>query len=163
MTALILGSTSKIALEIAHRYAELGHTIVLAARNLEDAERSAADIRIRHDVPCHAIQFDALDIDSHPKLIADVEKRAGPIEIGLLAFGDMGTESPPFDDFEMGRRVIGINYTGAASLGELMATRMAQRQRGLIIGLSSVAGDRGRQSNYLYGSAKGAFTLFLQG
>ena len=163
MTALVLGATSKIALEIAHRYAEMGHTIVLAARNTADAERSASDIRIRHDAQCHVVQFDALDFASHPALIESVEKMAGPIEIGVVAFGDMGNEGPPFDNFEAGRRVIGINFTGAASLCELMATRMAARKRGLIIGLSSVAGDRGRQSNYIYGSAKGAFTLFLQG
>ncbi|MBT3223292.1 MAG: SDR family NAD(P)-dependent oxidoreductase, partial [Proteobacteria bacterium] len=61
------------------------------------------------------------------------------------------------------RRIIDINYTGATSLCEVLAERMERRGEGSIVGIASVAGDRGRQSNYFYGSAKGAFALYLQG
>ncbi|QDG50264.1 SDR family oxidoreductase [Persicimonas caeni] len=163
MSVLILGATSPIARAVAEEYAADGKSVVLAARNADEAEAIASDIAIRFEVDTFARSFDALDIDEHDAFVASVEDEAGPIEVVLVAFGDMGDQEASEEDFERARRVIDVNYTGAASLSEAVARRMVERGAGSIIGISSVAGDRGRKSNYFYGSAKGAFTLYLQG
>jgi NAD(P)-dependent dehydrogenase (short-subunit alcohol dehydrogenase family) len=163
MSVLILGATSRIAQQVGHRYAEQGHAVFVAARDDVEAQRIAADIGIRSDVPTASSHFDALDFDGHRAFIDEVESRLGPIEVALIAFGDMGDQAESQVDFKSAHRVIDINYTGAASISEAIAERMEGRERGALIGITSVAGDRGRQSNYFYGSAKGAFTLYLQG
>ena len=163
MVALILGATSPIARAVAEGYAAQKMPVVLAARDLDEAQAVAADIAIRYQVKTWARTFDALDIDAHPAFIALIEEEAGPIEVALLAFGEMGDQHESEQDFSRARRVIEVNFTGAASLAEAIARPMSERGRGSILGISSVAGDRGRKSNYFYGSAKGAFSLYLQG
>ncbi|MGC6417392.1 MAG: SDR family oxidoreductase [Bradymonadia bacterium] len=163
MTVLILGATSPIAFQVAHRYAEEGHCIVLTARDQLEAEQLAHDVAIRHTVPTAGVRFDATDFENHETLVESVEHKFGPIEAVFVAFGEMGEQQTSQADFSQARQVIDINYTGAASICEAIAARMERRERGAIIGVTSVAGDRGRQSNYVYGSAKGAFTLYLQG
>ncbi len=163
MSVLILGATSRIAQQLAHRYAEAGHAVFVAARDQEEAARVAADIGIRRGVDTGAAAFDALEFESHRPLVAEVEAAVGPIEVAVVAFGDMGDQEGGQVDFAAAKRVIDVNYTGAASICEAVAEAMEPRGAGAIIGISSVAGDRGRKSNYFYGSAKGAFTLYLQG
>ncbi|MFP4599593.1 MAG: SDR family oxidoreductase [Persicimonas sp.] len=163
MAVLILGATSPIARAVAEEYADRGESVVLAARDVDEAERIASDVRIRFEVDTWAKPFDALDFDRHEPFIDEVEAECGPIEVALLAFGDMGDQEAAEHDFERAKRVIDVNYTGAASLCEAIARPMVERGRGSIVGISSVAGDRGRKSNYFYGSAKGAFSLYLQG
>ncbi|MFW5968958.1 MAG: SDR family oxidoreductase [Persicimonas sp.] len=163
MTTLILGATSPIARAVAEEYARRGRSVVLAARDLEEAESIASDIEIRFEVETFARSFDALEFDEHEAFVDEIEKNCGPIEVALVAFGAMGDQEESEEDFERAKRVIDVNYTGAASLCELVARPMAERGAGSIIGITSVAGDRGRKSNYFYGSAKGAFTLYLQG
>lgn len=163
MSVLILGATSRVARELAHRYAEAGHAVAIAARDLDEAKRIAADVEVRREVPVAAYAFDATDFEQHPALVAEVEAALGPVEVGVVAFGDMGDQDAAQDDFARARRVIEVNFTGAASICEALAAVMEPRGRGAIVGISSVAGDRGRQSNYFYGSAKGGFTLYLQG
>lgn len=163
MAVLILGATSPIARAVARLYAERGETVCLAARDEDEADRIAADLEIRHRIDAYSLPFDARQFESHRQLVDRAEKMAGPIDVALLAFGAMGDQEESQRDFERARQVIETNYTGAASLCEALADEMDQRGRGTIIGITSVAGDRGRASNYVYGSAKGAFTLYLQG
>lgn len=163
MSALILGATSPIARALAEEYAASGHTVYVAARDAEETERIAADVAIRHDATTASGAFDALDIDRHDAFIEAVEDEVGPIDVAILAFGAMGDQEHSQEDVGAARRVIDVNYTGAVSLCEALARRMSERGHGCIVGLSSVAGDRGRKSNYIYGSAKGAFTLYLGG
>jgi short-subunit dehydrogenase len=163
MAVLILGATSPIARAVAEQYAAVGKSLVLAARDADEADAIASDIAIRFEVETFSRSFDALDFDEHDDFVAGVEDEAGPIEVALLAFGNMGDQEASEEDFSRAKRVIDVNYTGAASLSEAIARRMSERGEGSIIGISSVAGDRGRKSNYFYGSAKGAFTLYLQG
>ncbi len=161
---LILGATSPIARAIAQRYAALHHPVAVAARDLHEAERIAADLRVRHPA-CDArpYAFDATAFDEHPHLLQRVEDDLGPLHAAVLAFGDMPDQQAAQDDFRLAHRVIDTNYTGAVSLCEALAARMIPRRQGLLIAITSVAGDRGRASNYLYGSAKGALSLYLQG
>lgn len=163
MTVLILGATSPIARAVANEYAELGHDIFLAARDRDEAQRIASDIAIRYEVRTTAAAFDAVQTGTHAELLEHVEAALGAIDVAVLAFGAMGEQEESQDDFASARRVIDTNYTGAVSICELLAAAMVERGRGTIIGISSVAGERGRKSNYVYGSAKGAFTLYLGG
>jgi len=163
MSVLILGATSRVANRVARCYAEAGHPVYLAEPDLAEAERIAADIAIRTGAETLAGAFDALDFDAHPAFVDAVEEALGPIEVALVAFGLMGDQEDSEQDFAKAHRVIDVNYTGAASICEAIARRMSERGEGSIIGISSVAGDRGRRSNYFYGSAKGAFRLYLQG
>lgn len=163
MSVLILGATSRIARELASRYAEKGLAVAVAARDEGEAERIASDLAVRYQVPTQAVAFDATDFDSHPRLVEAVGIELGPIEVALVAFGDMADQAAAQQDFATARRIIDVNYTGAASICEALASHMEARNRGAIVGITSVAGDRGRQSNYFYGSAKGAFDLYLGG
>lgn len=163
MTVLILGATSPIARAIGASFAARGHAIYLAARDAAEAERVAADIGLRHHVEVASGAFDALDLDAHEGFVDRVEATLGPIEVAVVAMGDMGDQAEAERDFAAAKRIFDVNFTGAASLCEAVARRLAVRGRGGIVGIGSVAGDRGRASNYFYGSAKGAFALYLQG
>lgn len=163
MSVLILGATSPIARATAAAYAAEGRAIYVAARDADEADRIASDLAIRFEVDAYSGTFDALEFDEHPAFVDEVEAAAGPIDVALIAFGTMGDQEASEDDFAAARRVIDTNYTGAASICEAIAARMAERRAGSIVGIASVAGDRGRKSNYVYGSAKGAFALYLQG
>jgi decaprenylphospho-beta-D-erythro-pentofuranosid-2-ulose 2-reductase len=163
MAVLILGATSPIARAVGDEFAARGHALCLAARDVDEARRIASDLEIRHGVLAKALAFDARDFDSHPALIDEAQRLVGPLDVALVAFGAMGDQESSQQDFRKARQVIDVNYTGAASLCEAIADKMTHTGNGTIIGITSVAGDRGRASNYIYGSAKGAFTLYLQG
>lgn len=163
MSVLILGATSRIAHELALRYAESGQPVFVAARDEAEAGRIAADVSVRTEGVCIAGRFDATDFDSHEPFLKQVRDAVGPIQVAVLAFGEMGEQKTSENDFEAAHQVIDVNYTAAVSICERLAAGMLERSGGSIVGISSVAGDRGRQSNYIYGSAKGAFTLYLQG
>lgn len=163
MNVLILGATSPIARAIAENYGREGASVCLAARDREELDRVGSDLRIRTGTQIWTEVFDALDFESHHDFLERVESKAGGLDVVLFAFGFMGVQEESEADFDAARKVIEVNYTGAVSIAEKTAARMAERGRGTMIGISSVAGDRGRASNYIYGSAKGAFTLYLQG
>ena len=163
VSVLILGATSRIAQRIARDYAHAGEPVFVAARDGDEASRIAADLRVRHGVEVGAAAFDARDFDSHPALVARAAELLGGIDIAIVAFGDMGEQSASEADFARALSVIEVNYTGAVSVCEAVAKHMSERGRGSIVGITSVAGERGRASNYFYSSAKGGFALYLQG
>ena len=161
-TVLILGATSAIARGAACAFARRGYALYLAARDLPELERIAADLAIRYGVAVRYGAFDAEAYASHKTFLDGVVHEMGGLTGVLLASGYMG-DSMAARNFESGSRVIAINFTGAASILGLCADYLEKVGSGFIIGISSVAGDRGRQSNYVYGAAKGALSLFLQG
>lgn len=163
MSVVILGATSRIAREIALRYAEAGELVHVAARDAGEAGAIAADVALRTGGVCTGGAFDATAFDTHGPALDDVEDRLGPIRVAVLAFGEMGDQAESQAAFDAAHHVIDVNYTGAVSVCEALAARMVPRHEGAIVGIASVAGDRGRQSNYVYGSAKGAFALYLSG
>jgi NAD(P)-dependent dehydrogenase (short-subunit alcohol dehydrogenase family) len=162
MSVLILGATSPIARAVAEVYAQNGHPVFVAARDEAESARIAADLNVRFQVRTGSGFFDAVRFETHAPFLEGVESELGPVDVLFLAFGEMGVLGDE-RDFSDVHRVIDVNYTGAVSMCEAVAERMIARRSGTIVGVSSVAGDRGRQSNYIYGSAKGAFTLYLQG
>lgn len=149
-----------VAEDLAHR----GNALDLAGRDLEDLERTAADLAIRYGIQARAVLFDALDLKSHTSFAQKVLAEPGPtLEGVILLFGTMTDQKEAEQDFRQAELMIVANYTGAASILGYFANAFEARKSGVIVGVSSVAGDRGRQSNYIYGSAKGAFSLYLQG
>jgi decaprenylphospho-beta-D-erythro-pentofuranosid-2-ulose 2-reductase len=165
-TVLILGATSAIARAVAAELAREGAALILVGRDLEELERSAADLRLRHGVEAAAERFDALDFDSHEGFFQSCLRRvdADPGEFGVvLCHGYLPDQRQAASDPSVARRTIVTNYTSAGAIRNLAADYLEQRRGGFICGLSSVAGDRGRQSNYLYASSKAALSTYLQG
>jgi len=158
---LILGATSDIALAVAKAYAEKKHTIILAGRATEKLEILKSDITIRYSATVYTARFDAADThDKHQQFYNTLPVRP---DIVVCAFGYLGDQAIAQNQWSETEKIIIANYTGAVSILNITANDFEQRKAGIIIGISSVAGDRGRQSNYLYGSAKAGFTAYLSG
>ena len=161
-SVLILGATSAIARATAATFAAQGDNLYLASRDGEELRRIAADLRLRYGVGVHHGLFDAEATDTHEAffraVVADMPNLSGVV----LAFGYLGDQQAARNP-GTGARVIASNFSGAASILSYCADYFEPLHYGFIIGISSVAGDRGRQSNYVYGAAKGALSLYLQG
>jgi short-subunit dehydrogenase len=157
---LILGATSDLAQAIAKRFAAEGYSLFLAARNMELLEPVAGDLRVRSSADIQTLEFDALDFSSHRAFYESLPNKP---DVVVCVFGYMGDQLLARTDFDEVRKTIDVNYTGAVSILNVVADDFESRGQGAIIGISSVAGDRGRQSNYMYGSAKAGFTAYLSG
>lgn len=157
---LILGATSDMAQAIAKKFAAEGWGLMLAALEPELLDAIAGDLRVRTEAPVTALAFDATDFSSHRAFYESLTEKPDAV---ICVFGYMGDQIQARTDFEEVRRTIEINLTGAISILNVVADDFEKRARGLIAGISSVAGDRGRQSNYIYGCAKAGFTAYLSG
>lgn len=158
---LILGAKSDIGIQLAHIFAKNGWSLYLAARRAEDfLGDDAADIRIRHKVDAQTVEFDALDYDSHQNMY-NALPQAPEVVVSMVGF--LPEQSDAEQDIALGLKTLAVNYNGCASILSIAANEMEASKRGVIVGVSSVAGDRGRAKNYFYGSAKAGFTAFLSG
>jgi len=157
---LIIGAKSDIAKGIAKKYAENGYNLFLAARRSSELEDFATDIKIRNNNKVQCIELDILDYHSHQEIYNSLVER--PIGVILVA-GYLGNQEKAQTDFEEAQKIIDTNYTGAVSILNVVANDFEKIKNGFIIGISSVAGDRGRKSNFIYGSAKGGFAIYLSG
>jgi len=157
---LILGATSDIGLATARRFARDGHPIMLAARSADALERDVADLTLRGSPEVSRHHLDILDTDSHAGFLAGLPHRP---DIVLCVIGLLGDQTAAAEDPIQAAAILRSNFEGPALLLGRLATEFEARGRGCIIGISSVAGDRGRASNYLYGAAKAGFTAFLSG
>lgn len=157
---LILGARSDIGKATAHAFAALGHPIQLAARRAETFDADRSDIALRHSVDVTLHEFDVLDISSHASFIDRLPELP---EIAVCAVGLMGEQTESEQDLERAVQVMRSNYEGPASILAYLANRFEARGHGALVGISSVAGERGRATNYVYGSAKAGFTSFLSG
>jgi len=157
---LVVGATSDIAKATALVYAKQGYDLYLTARNTDDLLAFAGDIRVRTQREVQVLSLDILDITTHASFYDGLaEKPAGV----LLAVGYLGNQEKAEKDAEEARKIINTNFTAVACLLHVIANDFEQRKSGFIIGISSVAGDRGRKSNYMYGAAKAGFTAYLSG
>ena len=156
---LILGGRSDIGLAVAHRFAASGHPIQLAARLAETLAPEKADIETRHNVPVTLHEFDVLET-THEGFADSLPALPG---IAVLAVGLLGDQAECERDPDAAALVMRSNYEGPALVFSTLANRFEARGTGTLVGISSVAGGRGRASNYVYGSAKAAFTVFLAG
>ncbi|UWQ84969.1 SDR family oxidoreductase [Leisingera caerulea] len=157
---LILGARSDIGLAVAHAYAALGHPVQLAARNAGSLEPQKTDLELRHSVPVTLHEFDALELEDHERFTDALPELPG---IAVSAIGFMGEQGESENSPAAAVQVLRSNFEGPASILAVLASRFEQRGSGTLVGISSVAGDRGRATNYVYGSAKAGFTAFLSG
>ncbi|WP_043337804.1 SDR family NAD(P)-dependent oxidoreductase [Belnapia moabensis] len=168
-TWLILGASSAVARAFAREAASHGAALLLAGRDMEDLEHQAADLAIRHGVSAQPMRFEARDLASHAGFIAECRQEAEKNGAGrgllnvFLAFGVMPEQAEADADPAVAAGMVEANFTGAASvLGALGPVLEAQRG-GTVVALGSVAGDRGRKRNFLYGATKAALLVYLQG
>lgn len=159
-TALILGASSDMAIAIAEKFASGGYNIQLAARNAERLEPLQSDLAIKYTSRVSIYEFDALAFDTHNSFFEELQPKP---DITICVFGFLGENEKAVDDWSQASKIIHTNYTGAVSILNIVARYYASRKEGVIVGISSVAGERGRQSNFLYGSAKAGFTAYLSG
>lgn len=161
MNLLVLGANSDVAIAVVKRFAKDENvSACLASRDIELLDKKAKDMQIRHNVRSQAVAFDALDFASHRAFYENLSEKPDMV---VLAFGYVGDQLEAQADFNEARRIVDSNFMGAASILEIVAADFEKRKSGTIIAISSVAGDRGRQSNYFYGSAKAALTSYLSG
>ena len=159
-TLLILGARSDMAMAIAHRFAKSGYNLQLAARNCERLHDDKLNIEIRYQVSVSLHEFDVLEIESHVNFPNTLSELPNVI---VCAVGYMGDQLDSECDFAEASKVMRTNYVGPTIILSAFANAFEQRGSGIIVAISSVAGERGRASNYVYGSSKAGFTAFLSG
>jgi short-subunit dehydrogenase len=157
---LILGGTSDIGRATALAYATSGYTIQLAGRDVAALQREADDIVTRTNQPVSVHRFDVLDTASFAPFVDALPMLPHTV---VCVVGLLGEQARAQTDLDHATAIMRSNYEGPALIVGLLADRFVQRGHGTIVGVSSVAGDRGRASNYVYGSAKAGFTAFLSG
>jgi decaprenylphospho-beta-D-erythro-pentofuranosid-2-ulose 2-reductase len=150
---LLLGGTSDIALAIAAKYAAGGGLrVVLAARPGPRRTEAAARLTaLGHTV--EELDFEATDTASHPALVEQAA-RGGDLDVSVVAFGILGDEEAAWQDHDAAVRLAEVNYVGPVSVGTALARQVRQQGHGVIVFLSSVAGERVRRSNFAYGASK---------
>lgn len=157
---LILGATSDMAVAIARTFAADGWHLQLAARRPQELEPLKADLQIRHHVEVTLHPFDALEFDRHVQFVNNLPHLP---EAAVFVAGYMTDNEKAAGSVEETLRTLHTNYTGPVTALNALAAAFAVRGSGTLVGISSVAGERGRSSNYIYGSAKAGFTAYLSG
>lgn len=160
MNVLILGATSDMAKALVVELAKEKHQFYLAARNVKRLEPFSKDLKIRFDIQTSLFEFDAQNFASHEEFYTQLNPKPDWV---ISFFGYLGDQHLAQNSWKESKTIIDTNYTAMVSILNIVAQEMEKRKKGIIVGVSSVAGDRGRQSNYLYGSAKAALTAYLAG
>ncbi len=161
----IFGAASAIAQDVARLYAAEGATCFLVGRNGARLDTIASDLKARGAAAATTAVADLTDTTQHAALVAQAKAALGTVDRVLVAYGTLGDQRAGEADTTVMVRELTVNFVSAASLLNLLAEAMIPQKAGKIAVIGSVAGDRGRQSNYIYGSAKaglGAFALGLR-
>ena len=157
---LVLGGTSDIGRATARAFAKNGWDVQLAGRDVSALEPDTADLRARYNVNASAHRFDVLDAASFEGFVAGLPALPDTV---ISIVGLLGSQETAQSNLDHATTIMRSNYEGPALILGLFAEKFLGRGSGSIVGVSSVAGDRGRASNYVYGSAKAGFSAFLSG
>lgn len=160
---VIVGATSAIAAEAARALALDGASLFLIGRNSDKLERLAGDLRVRSGAEVHTAAFEAHDLHGASRVLEQARSALGEIDAALVAHGDLPDQRACEHDWAAAERSLVTNFMSPAAFLTWLANYFEGRKQGNITVISSVAGDRGRQSNYIYGAAKGGLTVLLQG
>lgn len=160
---LILGATSAIAKATARLFAAHGDSLYLVARDANQLVSLAQDLSVRGASQVLTHSVDLTDQSQHAQLLKQVTTEMDGLDLVLVAYGTLGDQKACEQDFATTLLELEINCLSVLSLLTHVANQFEQQQAGSIAVISSPAGDRGRQSNYIYGTAKGALSIFLQG
>ncbi|WP_444460728.1 SDR family NAD(P)-dependent oxidoreductase [Rhodobacter capsulatus] len=159
---IILGAGSEMARPFLRRLAGEGASLFLAGRNLADLETLAQDLRLRGAAAAEVVAFDARDSAGYPALVARLAACEGVLNAASFV-GAMPDQAAIDADPGLIAGVIADNFTGPATFLSLLAPVLEARGAGVVVGIGSVAGDRGRIGNYVYGAAKAGFATYLSG
>jgi short-subunit dehydrogenase len=160
---LVLGATSGIAEACIHLWASRGDSLYLVARNADKLAVVAADARTRGASHIDTAVANLDDTAAHPKLLAHAINSLGGLDIAFIALGVLGDQNEAERNFAAASQILHTNFNAPVSLLTWLANYTAQRRAGTLAVLSSVAGERGRKSNYVYGSSKAGLTAFVDG
>ncbi len=160
---LIIGATSAIARAAARIFAGRGDRLFLVARDAAKLQVTAQDLRVHGAERVDVTVADLDDFARHEALLDEAEGALGGLEVVLIAYGTLPDQKLLEGSFEETEKELRTNFLSVVSLLTALANRLEAQKQGTIAVISSVAGDRGRKSNYVYGTAKGAVSLFLQG
>ncbi len=163
MKVLIAGATSAIAHETAKFFARDGAELLLVARSADKLEDISNDLRVRGAKKAETFLLDLNDLDLHQQMIEAAIETLGSLDMVLIAHGTLGDQQVCQQSVAKTLEELTTNFTSVISLLTILANYFEQQKHGCIAVVSSVAGDRGRRSNYVYGTAKGAVSIFLQG
>jgi len=160
---IIFGAGSAIAQATGRLWAKEKAQLVLIDRDQKRLQIVADDLKTRGADCAHTIMADLVDTGLHSDILQQATDLLGDIDITLIAYGTLGDQKAGQRDFEVARGELATNFLSVISILTLLANQLERQGSGTLAVISSVAGDRGRKSNYIYGTAKGALTIFLQG
>jgi decaprenylphospho-beta-D-erythro-pentofuranosid-2-ulose 2-reductase len=160
---LALGATSAIAEATLRLLAEQGASFFLVARNPQKLAAVRDDLLTRGAAKATAVAADLDDTSAHPALLAEAVTDLGRVDLALLAHGVLGDQAQAERSYAAAEAVLHTNFLSAVSLITWLANYFEVERGGVLAVISSVAGDRGRKSNYVYGASKGGLSIFLDG
>lgn len=159
-TVLILGGNSDVGKSLAKDLTKLGSNLILTSRKKGQLDSLKSDLEIRNGINCDIELFDVLDFYSHESFYNSLKKKP---DIVISCIGYLDNQKVSQNDFEESIKSIQTNFLGLVCILNIISNDFEKRGKGVIVGISSVAGDRGRGSNYIYGSSKSGFTSYLSG
>jgi short-subunit dehydrogenase len=162
-TILVLGATSAIAIAVMRQLVSPAAHFFLVARSREKLTAVAQDLLVRGAPAVDMVVADLDDTTQHPQILAMGIDRLGSLDLALLSHGLLGDQLAGEHDYGIAERVLVTNFLSPVSLLTWLANYCEQQGRGTLAVISSVAGDRGRKSNYIYGASKAALNTFLAG
>ncbi len=160
---LVLGATSGIAEACIRRWAERGDHLFLIGRNADRLAAVAADANVRGAASVQTAVADLDDTARHADVLTQAVQGLAGMDVALLALGVLGDQTEAEQDFAAAQRIVQTNFVSAMGLLTWLGNYCAQQHSGTLAVLSSVAGERGRKSNYVYGAAKAGLTAFTDG
>ena len=163
-SVLVFGGGSDIALATVRRLVgRRARTVVLAAHHPESLGDAREELLAAGATTVEVVGFDAEATDTHATLVDDLFDRFGDFDVVLVTFGVLGNQSEAEADAAAALEIARVNYLGTISVAVPVSQRLTQQGHGTLVALSSVAGERARRSNFVYGSSKAGMDAFLQG
>lgn len=163
MNVVLIGATSAIVHSLARLYAADGSTLTLVARNAEKLRDVSQDLRARGAQDVKELVFDLADSNEVDRCVSALKQHESPIDVLVIGHGVLPNQEESGNDFLSFQQQFQVNFLSAAAMLIGLKSVFIEQGKGQIVVIGSVAGDRGRQSNYAYGTAKGALEIFLSG
>ena len=160
---LIIGVTSRIAQETGRLFAESGARMVVTGRDVKKLSRVISDLRTRGAEHVDGMLLDAMKVEEYQRIITEAIRSLGGMDVALIAHGMLPVKAEDQENADRVLELLQVNAVSVLVLVTLLTKVMIEQRYGCIAVISSVAGDRGRASNYAYGAAKGAVSIFLEG
>ena len=157
---LIIGAKSDIAKSLAEVYAKNNYNLYLAGRNIDEIEEFSNTLKEKNKIEIKLKEFDIVKFNLHEEFYKSLKERP----FGVILVAGFNPEQKEAElNWKISLRSINVNYVGPISILNIAANEMEKNQKGFIVGISSAAGDRGRQKNYIYGSSKAGLSTYLSG